>query len=44
MLGMVKSAFWNQTFPTLPGYWGLPWFLPFMTGYYQLRDWLDGSG
>lgn len=44
LLGGEKSAFWNQKFPSLPGYWGLPWFLPFMTGYYGLRDRLDGAG
>lgn len=36
------SAFSRLPFPTLPGYRGVPWFMPLVGGWYRLRDRLDG--
>lgn len=36
------SAFSRTPFPTVPGYWGKPWFMPLVGAYYQLRDRMDG--
>jgi glycine/D-amino acid oxidase-like deaminating enzyme len=33
-----RNAFLELRFPTLPGYTGVPWFLPAAGWYYQLRD------
>ncbi|WP_270935626.1 NAD(P)/FAD-dependent oxidoreductase, partial [Falsiroseomonas oryzae] len=36
------SAFARLPLPTLPGYTGTPWFMPLVTGWYRLKDRLDG--
>jgi glycine/D-amino acid oxidase-like deaminating enzyme len=36
------SAFSRMPFPTIPGYFGTPWFLPLIGASYQLRDRMDG--
>lgn len=41
MLRRPPSAFWNLDFPTAPLYRQTPWFLPLMSGYQRVRDWLD---
>src|SRR3954454_1266194 len=30
----------SESFRAIPGYFGIPWFLPFVGGYYRMRDWL----
>jgi glycine/D-amino acid oxidase-like deaminating enzyme len=34
-------AFDQANFPTRPGYYGRPWFLPVLTSYYRARDGLE---
>ena len=34
------TAFDGLAFPTRPGYWGNAWFVPLVTEYYRIRDWL----
>jgi glycine/D-amino acid oxidase-like deaminating enzyme len=31
----------TTSFRAIPFYTGVPWFLPFVGGYYRLRDWLE---
>ena len=40
--GNRPSAFSRLPFPTMRGYRGKPWFMPFIGGLYRLRDRLDG--
>jgi glycine/D-amino acid oxidase-like deaminating enzyme len=30
----------SESFRAIPGYFGIPWFLPLVGGYYRMRDWL----
>lgn len=36
-----KTPFDGRAFPGRPYYWGKPWFLPFVIGYFNLCDWWD---
>lgn len=38
----AASAFSRLPFPTMPGYSGMPWFMPIVGSLYRLRDRLDG--
>jgi glycine/D-amino acid oxidase-like deaminating enzyme len=39
--GALEHPLLDQPFPPIPLYSGRPWFLPFVGGYYRLRDWID---
>jgi len=34
----VKTPFDELTWPPIPGYWGTPWFLPFVGAYFGFKD------
>jgi glycine/D-amino acid oxidase-like deaminating enzyme len=36
------SAFSRMKVPTMPGYTGVPWFMPLVTGLYRMKDRRDG--
>jgi glycine/D-amino acid oxidase-like deaminating enzyme len=36
------SAFARMPMPTVPGYTGVPWFMPIVTGLYRMKDRRDG--
>jgi len=36
------SAFARMPMPTMPGYTGVPWFMPIVTGLYRMKDRRDG--
>ena len=40
--GNAPSAFSRMPFPTMPGYHGNPWFMPFVGTWYRLKDRMDG--